>query len=128
MRKLIFQDVISVAQIMRKTNIKENIYNMLKSDELKSALTQKENAQVNKDIQKQNNIDTATALGVNMAVIFVEILGDNNVEQDIYNLLTDIFEEDAQSMELSKLTENINILAKENNLSNFLKSASQLTQ
>ncbi len=28
----------------------------------------------------------------------------------------------------SKLTENINILAKENNLSNFLKSASQLTQ
>ncbi len=117
MRKLIFKDVMSVAQIMKKTNIKENIYNMLKSDELKSALTQKEDAQVNKD-----------ALGVKVVFMFVEILGDNNVEQNIYDLLTDIFEEDAQNMELSKLTENINILAKENNLSNFLKSASQLTQ
>ncbi len=117
MRKLIFQDVISVAQIMRKTNTNEKIYNMLKSDELKSALAQKEDAQVNKD-----------ALGFKVVFMFVEILGDNNVEQDIYDLLTDVFEEDAQNMELSKFAENINILAKENNLLNFLKSASQLTQ
>lgn len=122
MRKLIMKDIITVAKIMKKADLKTKV-----NDILKFVLPQS-NTKDDKDDKDIKNDKTynITVMGANCIIAVIEILGDSCAEQDIYNLLTDIFEEDSQTMELDKLIKNLEILFEQNNILNFLKSASQL--
>lgn len=126
MRKLIMKDLVSVAQIMTKANLKAKVNDILKFLEIKDNEKNNKDSKSNNEKNKNNNTYNTTVMGVNCIIAVIEILGDSGVEQNIYDLLTDIFGEDAQNMELDKLIKNLGIIFKENDMSSFFKLAGQL--
>ena len=53
------------------------------------------------------------------------MLGDQGLEDELWELLSELFEADAKEMELEELIKNFKELSKENNLTGFF---TQLTQ
>lgn len=110
MRKIIFKDAIQLAKIIKKANLKADF----------TALAEK--------ISQMDDANQ-TQVGIEMALTLFQACGTESVEQDIYDLLNNIFEcDDVASLSLEAVGEKFAILAKENNIISFFKSAGSLTQ
>lgn len=99
MRKILTKDIFTLARIIKKANVKEE----LKKIDLKKA-------EVNE---------------VGMTIIFTIVEAGAVAESEIYKLIEDITGKNIENMELKETIELIKELAKENDLIRFFKSATQ---
>lgn len=102
MRKIQTTDLFNALRMIRKANLKEDIKPILKmagSGDLK-----------------------VEDVGISGILAFIEILSEKKCEQAIYEVLAPIFEvdvKDVAKMDLIELVENLQTLAKENDLKRF---------
>jgi len=107
MRKLQTKDVFEVLRIIKKANIKE---------ELKPYVKMAANSEL--DIEE---------LGIDGVLGLIEILSQKNSEKALYDALAGPFEmtaKEVENLDLNKLIENLETLAKENDLKVFMCSVS----
>lgn len=108
MKKLNLQHVFKAAKIIKKANLKETLAGMI---------TEANKPEADK-----------TKVGVDIAFCLVDACAEEGVETQLYDLLDDVFETKTSDMSLDAIIDNFKELAKENNLSNFFKSAEALTK
>lgn len=102
MRKLQTQDIFAAMRAISKANLKEEIKPVIK-----------------KISEGQMNIKDA---GIEGMLSVIEIFTKHNSEQAIYEVLAGPFEataEEIKKLDLDKLTENLEILGRENDLKRF---------
>lgn len=106
MKKLTGKHLFSMAKIIRTSNVKEELGELIAKNQAGELSTER--------------------LGIEAFMIVINACGDDRVEQRIYELLDDIFEAKTADMSLEALAKNFVQLAKENNLANFFKQAGLL--
>lgn len=102
MRKLQTQDLFNALRLIKKANLREEIKPLLK-------------------IAGEGNMSVED-VGIEGILYFIEILSEKKAENAIYEILAGPFEttaKDIEKMDLFELTENIEILLKENNIKCF---------
>ena len=102
MKKLTGKHLFSMAKIIRASNVKEELGELIAKNQTGELSTER--------------------LGIEAFMVVINACGDDRVEQRIYDLLDDIFEAKTADMSLEALAKNFAQLAKENNLANFFKS------
>lgn len=110
MRKLNTGDVFKMARILKNGNIMQNIRDAFVTG-------------------KSENADSQQ-IGMDLIMNVLCSCSDTRVEDQIYELLGGVCEkkpEDIKNQSLEKTIEDIKKICEENNISNFLKSASSLS-
>lgn len=102
MKKIKGTHLIKMSKLLSKTNLKQDIKN-----------------------SRKENKEDAFCLTVDLLFSVLEMLGDQGLEAELWELLSELFEADAKEMELEELIKNFKELSKENNLTSFF---TQLTQ
>jgi uncharacterized protein YaaR (DUF327 family) len=110
MRKIVLSDVPKLARIIKTTNTKEAILKAYEDG-------------------KRDGADAEVVAATVFFTIF-ENCGEEKTEKQIYELLAGIMEktpEEVQGLSVDKLIEDIKVIAEENNLVSFFKSALKVT-
>lgn len=102
MKKIKGTHLIKMSKLLSKTNLKQDIKN-----------------------SRKENKEDAFCLTVDLLFSFIEMLGDQGLEDELWELLSELFEADAKEMELEELIKNFKELSNGNNLTGFF---TQLTQ
>lgn len=102
MKKIKGTHLIKMSKLLSKTNLKQDIKN-----------------------SRKENKEDAFCLTIDLLFSVLEMLGDQGLEDELWELLSELFEADAKEMELEELIKNFKELSKENNLTGFF---TQLTQ
>ena len=111
MRKIILSDVPKLARIIKSTNTKDAILNAYEEGRKEGA--------------------DAEVIAANVFFTVFENCGDEKTEKQVYELLAGIMEktpDEVQNLTLDKLIEDIQVIATENNLVSFFKSAFKASQ
>lgn len=117
MRKIQLKDVMTLSKILKKTNIKDKLVEIIE----KAGKTAASKKAKESDLQQ---------IGMDIIFLLLESAGD--AEDLIYKLLDDIFETEkinksVKEMNIDEVITYIMQLAKENDLVSFFKSAGKLT-
>jgi len=136
MRKILFKDVMSLARIIKKGNLKADIIeisNKIKSKynvEKNESNEEKQDVSPEIDESKLKEIDESELKEIGLEIMFTifEMCGDSGVEKELYKMLDSIFEAEKsiENMELIDVVKNFKELAEENDLMLFFKQAGQL--
>ena len=110
MRKIVLSDVPKLARIIKSTNTRETILKAYEDGKREGA--------------------DAEVIAASVFFSVFESCGDKKTEEQIYELLAGIMEkkpEEVSGISLDKLIEDIKVIAQENNLVSFFKSALKVT-
>lgn len=99
MRKILTKDVFSLARIIKKANVKEEL--------------------------KKVDLKKADVYEVGMTMIFTIVEAGSIAEKEIYKLIEDITGKNIEDMELQETIELLKEIEKENDLMSFFKQAVQ---
>ena len=102
MKKIKGTHLIKMSKLLSKTNLKQDIKN-----------------------SRKENKEDAFCLTVDLLFSVLEMLGDQGLEDELWELLSELFEADAKEMELEELIKNFKELSKENNLTGFFTQPTQ---
>lgn len=131
MRKIITSDVFKASRIIREAKVKDAISEIFKSAQATKIKIEAEDSEEVKAEKKALLADAQEAAGFEAIMTVFEACSTEKLENMLYELLAGICEkktEDIANQTLEVTMEELKIIAKENNLANFFKSASRLTQ
>lgn len=133
MRKINTRDVFKLARIINALQIKDVMQDMFsKGLRISRSIVIPEDASIEEKEKIQEEYEQKQEeFGVNTIFTILEKCSDVRTEEKIYDLLGGILEkkpDDVANQTLDATINDIKAIAKENNLFDFFKKASQLTQ
>lgn len=116
MRKLNIKDAFTLARIIKKANIKEEIADFA------NRIAVKKNS-------KDETVNTE-AVGLEFVVTLLSSLSSKEIEQEIYALLADIrgdiTADDVSKLSIPEVLDNVKTIIRENDIKSFFTSLSAL--
>lgn len=131
MRKIITSDVFKASRIIREAKVKDAISEIFKSTQGTKIKIDAEDSEEVKAEKKALLADAQEAAGFEAIMTVFEACSTERLEKMLYELLGGICEktpDDIANQSLEATITDLQSIAKENNLANFFKSASRLTQ
>lgn len=131
MRKLITSDVFKAARIIKEAKVKDAISEIFESTKGVNISINENDSEEEKKVKLKEIANKQETAGFEAIMTIFEACSTEKLEGMLYELLAGICEKNADDIanqSLETTVEEIKTIARENNLANFFKSASQLTK